>query len=106
MKILENDFNISRHISIESQFIGNHYTPEQSHYTIPISDTEIKELNMFLEAWIEWFRIHGERGNYHDGGRRRDIVEDIKNPINYRTMLLSIWGPEELLLYMEGSSFL
>lgn len=78
LKILENDFNISRHISIESQFIGNHYTPEQSHYTIPISDTEIKELNMFLEAWIEWFRIHGERGNYHDGGRRRDIVEDIK----------------------------
>lgn len=86
MRILEHGFKIARPVSINISSLERLYTPEQAHFSVPLTELEQKEIKLFLEGWDNWFQIHGNRGNYHDSGRRRDIVIDIKknnNLLNY-----------------------
>ncbi len=82
MRILEHGFKIARPVSINISSLERLYTPEQAHFSVPLTELEQKEIKLFLEGWDNWFRIHGNRGNYHDSGRRRDIVIDIKKNNN------------------------
>jgi glycosyltransferase involved in cell wall biosynthesis len=43
-----------------------------------LSDAEKQNIKNYLKALAEWLQIHGVRGGYTDGGRRRDIIEQIK----------------------------
>ena len=85
MRVLEQGLSLSRHISIQDTLSGDEITPEQSYFKVPLSDAEKVWTRYFLEAFAEWHRVHGVRGSYHDGGRRRDIIKDIKENNNLST---------------------
>lgn len=82
MRILEQGLSISRHISIQDTLSGDEINPEQSYFKVPLTDAEKVCTKYFLEALAEWHRVHGVRGSYHDGGRRRNIIKDIKENNN------------------------
>ncbi|AYA75679.1 glycosyl transferase [Bacillus sp. Y1] len=82
MQILEHGFKIARPIYVNISSIERQYTREQSHFSVPLTEWEQEHIKLFLEGWGNWFQIHGNRGNYHDSGRRRDLVVDIKKNNN------------------------
>nr|WP_246326796.1 glycosyltransferase family 2 protein [Anoxybacillus calidus] len=51
---------------------------EQCSYRSVLSDAEKQNIKNYLKALAEWLQTHGVRGGYTDGGRRRDIIEQIK----------------------------
>jgi hypothetical protein len=75
--ILEQEWKISRHMSLllQSEMF---LPPQQSRYYVPITDSEREMVKSYLEAFKIWFQKHGVRGQYHDAGRRRDIIKNIK----------------------------
>jgi glycosyltransferase involved in cell wall biosynthesis len=78
MRVLDKGWKISRPISFNTTHPGELLTPEQSHYKVPLTDAERVNTRNYLEALAEWHKVHGKRGNYHDGGRKRDIIKEIK----------------------------
>jgi glycosyltransferase involved in cell wall biosynthesis len=78
MRALEQRWRISRQYSIDAMSPGEFSSAEQCSYRSPLSDAEKQNMRNYLEALAEWLQIHGVRGGYNDGGRRRDIIEQIK----------------------------
>lgn len=81
MRILEHGFKIMEHLSIPSNFQGDFFTPEQSRFHVPLTEDERNHMEKFYDALWEWHKVHGLRGNYHDGGRRRDLIYKLKNGV-------------------------
>jgi len=77
MRILEQGWNISSDCYIEPT-PGEFLSAEQSYYKVELTDDEKQNKENYLKTLGEWHRVHGVRGSYHDGGRRRDIIEQIK----------------------------
>lgn len=81
MRILDQGFKISNHLSIPTIFQGDSFTPQHSKFDVPLTQGEQDHMEKFLEALWEWHKVNGLRGNYHDGGRRRDLIYKLKNGI-------------------------
>lgn len=78
MRILQAGFTISRPIFIETDIPGSLFTPEQSNYKAPLTVEERFHMELYLKALSTLFQEQGVRYNYHDGGRRRDIIKKLK----------------------------
>jgi glycosyltransferase involved in cell wall biosynthesis len=78
MRTIEQGWRISRQYSIDAMSPGEFYSEEQCSYRSPLSDAEKQNMRNYLKALAEWLQTHGVRGGYTDGGRRRDIIEQIK----------------------------
>jgi hypothetical protein len=76
--ILEHGFKISRVTMSSTPFPGNLYSPKQSHYSVPLNEPEIHHMEKHMEALALFLKMNGKRGGYHDGGRQRDIVKQLK----------------------------
>lgn len=85
MKILEHKFNIQRVMINSTPFPGNLYSPEQSYYKIPLNDLEKLHMEKHLEALGFTLQRKGNRGGYPDGGRRRNILKELKSYKNVST---------------------
>jgi hypothetical protein len=81
MRILEQGFKINDQLSIPTIFPGDFFTPQLSKFHVPLTKGERDHMGTFFEALWEWHRVHGLRGNYHDGGRRRDLIYKLKDGV-------------------------
>lgn len=79
MRILGQGWVIDHQFSLPCVFPGNFFTPNLSRFNVPLTEKERSHMEQYFEALWEWHKVHGLRGNYHDGGRRRDLINYLKN---------------------------
>lgn len=54
-----------------------------SFYKNGLTKLEVYEIKENIKALESWLQRKDDRGNYTDGGRKREIIEQLKNQKNY-----------------------
>lgn len=78
IRLMEKGWRIISSSSITIKSIDNHSLNKRSSYKNKLSQVEKYNIGSYLQIMSEWLHKKGTRGGYTDGGRKREVIEQLQ----------------------------
>ncbi|PEA24341.1 glycosyl transferase [Bacillus cereus] len=83
INLIEKGWRISSSSSITMKSLDHDPSNKQTFYKNKLTQIEISDIENHLQVMSEWLQKKGTRGGYTDGGRKREIIEQLKKEKNF-----------------------
>ncbi|ASJ51567.1 glycosyl transferase [Bacillus cereus] len=81
--LIEKGWRLQSSSAITNTSLNNMPANETSFYKNELTKLEVYEIKENIKALESWLQRKDDRGNYTDGGRKREIIEQLKKQKNY-----------------------